>query len=87
MLVKLFIIILIFSWEHLSGRIHNYQALLEAALEVHRFNRDVDETNQRIGEKTSLLSAEQQAKDLAGVERLLRAQDQAERWKSTFNFL
>uniref|UniRef100_A0A914LZG0 Uncharacterized protein n=1 Tax=Meloidogyne incognita TaxID=6306 RepID=A0A914LZG0_MELIC len=67
------------GWEHLSGRIHNYQALLEAALEVHRFNRDVDETNQRIGEKTSLLSAEQQAKDLAGVERLLRAQDQAER--------
>lgn len=61
-----------------------YKAVLMAAMEVHRFNRDVDETNQRIGEKAALLGGNDSGgiRDLTGVERLLRAQDQVERLES-----
>ena len=69
-----------FSWERLGDRVRAYKGVLMAAMEVHKFNRDVDETNQRIGEKAALLGGDGAAKDLGAVERLLRAQDQVERF-------
>lgn len=53
--------------------------MLQAALEVHRFNGDVDETNARIHEKSIALQAEDHGKDLREVEELLRKQDKIER--------
>ncbi|KAI3422187.1 hypothetical protein GPALN_012720 [Globodera pallida] len=67
------------GWHRLAGRLINYRELLGAALEVHRFNRDVDETNERIGEKAALLGGDDVGKDLAAVERLIRGQDAVER--------
>lgn len=53
--------------------------MLQAALEVHQFNSDVDDTNGRIQEKSAALSSEDFGKDLASVEALLRKQDAIER--------
>lgn len=52
---------------------------LAAALEMHAFNRDVDDINERINEKASLLSVEDVGKDLAGVQALQRKQEDIER--------
>lgn len=53
--------------------------MLKAALEVHRFNRDVDETNARIYEKSNALQSQDHGRDLREVEELLRKQDKIER--------
>uniref|UniRef100_A0A7E4UVW3 Spectrin beta chain n=1 Tax=Panagrellus redivivus TaxID=6233 RepID=A0A7E4UVW3_PANRE len=67
------------QWSLLWGRMDAYQHSLEAALGVHRFNRDVDETNTRIHEKAALMSRDDQGKDLSAVEALIRKQDAIER--------
>lgn len=53
--------------------------MLESALEVHKFNGDVDDTNARIQEKAGLLSSQDYGKNLTMVEQLLRKQDAIER--------
>jgi spectrin beta len=67
------------TWSLIRGKMDAYKHELEAALAVHRFNRDVDETNTRIHEKATLLSTEDYGKDLSSVEALLRKQDNIER--------
>ena len=67
------------TWSVIHGRMDAYRISLEAALAVHRFNRDVEETNTRIHEKAALLSTEDYGKDLSSVEALLRKQDTIER--------
>lgn len=62
-----------------QGRLEQYQEMLESALEVHKFNGDVDDTNARIQEKAGLLSSQDYGKNLANVEQLLRKQDTIER--------
>jgi spectrin beta len=69
----------LFSWALLQGRIDHYRDILQAALEVHRFNGDVDETNARIHEKATALQSRDFGKDLREVEDLLRKQDKIER--------
>jgi len=66
-------------WSLLKGKMEVYKNNLESALNVHKFNRDVDETNTRIYEKAALLSNEDYGKDLNSVEALIRKQDAIER--------
>lgn len=68
-----------FSWSYLQGRIEHYRDILQSALEVHKFNGDVDETNGRIHEKFNALQSQDLGKDLREVEELLRKQDKIER--------
>ncbi|KAK0410555.1 hypothetical protein QR680_005192 [Steinernema hermaphroditum] len=67
------------AWSILQGRLGEYRTNLEAAKEVHIFNRDVDDTNDRIHEKANLLGSDDFGKDLAAVETLVRKQDAIER--------
>ncbi|KAI1720497.1 spectrin repeat domain-containing protein [Ditylenchus destructor] len=67
------------AWTLFVGRMEEYQKMLEDALEVHRFNSDVDDTNGRIQEKAALLSSDDYGKNLVNVEQLLRKQDATER--------
>jgi len=48
-------------------------------LEIHAFNRDVDDIDDRINEKAALLSNEDLGKDLNAVEALQRKQEEIER--------
>jgi spectrin beta len=56
-----------------------YKQNLSCALEIHAFNRDVDDINDRMNEKAILLSNEDLGKDLPGVESLQRKQEEIER--------
>uniref|UniRef100_A0A0N4ZQ51 Spectrin beta chain n=1 Tax=Parastrongyloides trichosuri TaxID=131310 RepID=A0A0N4ZQ51_PARTI len=67
------------AWKSLKGRIDNYHKNLLAAKEVHQFNRDVDDTDERIHEKYNLLQSEDAGKDLSSVSALIRKQDAIER--------
>jgi len=48
-------------------------------LDVHAFNRDVDDINERISEKAKLLSVDDLGKDLQAVQALQRKQEAIER--------
>ncbi|KAG1650604.1 Spectrin beta chain, non-erythrocytic 5 [Nymphon striatum] len=67
------------KWRALQGALNEYREHLGGALEIHAFNRDVDDTNDRINEKATALSVDDYGKDLAGVEALQRKQDAVER--------
>ncbi|KAI6237537.1 hypothetical protein M3Y95_00275500 [Aphelenchoides besseyi] len=67
------------AWALLQGRIENYHEMLKAALEVHRFNSDVDETNARIHEKATALQSDDFGRELREVEELIRKQEKIER--------
>jgi len=54
-------------WRALQGALDDYRQDLSGALEIHAFNRDVDDTEDRITEKIVLLSADDVGKDLAQV--------------------
>lgn len=59
-------------WALVSSALRNYRTTLTAALQVHAFNRDVEDTYHRIHEKSVLLSTEDTGRDLVAVEALLR---------------
>lgn len=63
----------------MQGKLAAYRVQLRAALEVHAFNRDVDDTCERIQEKVSLVTIDDLGKDLATVEALIRKQEAVER--------
>ncbi|KAL4238363.1 Spectrin beta chain [Mactra antiquata] len=67
------------KWKDLQGALNTYKQNLAAALEVHSFNRDVDDINDRINEKSVLLSSDDLGKDLEAVEALQRKQEETER--------
>jgi hypothetical protein len=48
-------------------------------LEVHAFNRDVDDTSQRVAEKAVAMNTEDVGRDLMAVEQLQRKQEALER--------
>ena len=54
-------------WRSLQGALEDYRQDLAGALEIHAFNRDVDDTEGRITEKIVLLSVDDMGKDLAQV--------------------
>lgn len=41
-------------WQNVQGSMQQYRQQLAAALEIHIFNRDVDDINDRINEKVAL---------------------------------
>ncbi|XP_050686605.1 spectrin alpha chain-like [Eriocheir sinensis] len=63
------------KWQALKGAIDRYRADLGGALETHAFNRDVDDTKDRISEKAVILANEDTGKDLTQVETLQRKQE------------
>ncbi|XP_041352702.1 spectrin beta chain, non-erythrocytic 5-like isoform X2 [Gigantopelta aegis] len=67
------------KWKNLQGDLNSYKGKLAAALELHAFNRDVDDFNDRVHEKSALLSVQDLGKDLAGVQALQRKQEDIER--------
>ena len=66
-------------WVHIQGALEEHRGKLATALEVHAFNRDVDDLNERINEKATAVSSDDYGADLAGVQALQRRQDDVER--------
>lgn len=58
------------QWENLKKRTDNRRMTLEAAKEIHIFNRDANDALQRIQEKEKPLSSEDYGKDLSSVQAL-----------------
>lgn len=56
-----------------------YREHLAGALEIHLFNRDVDDTLQRVAEKAVAMATEDTGRDLVVVQHLQRKQDEIER--------
>nr|WIM01459.1 non-erythrocytic spectrin beta chain [Limnephilus lunatus] len=73
------------KWRALSGALQEYRDNLAAALEIHQYNRDVQETMERTAEKAALLTGGEKAKDLRGVERLQRRRDALHRDSSALH--
>ncbi|KAL5291928.1 SPTBN5 family protein [Megaselia abdita] len=67
------------KWRQLQGALNAYRALLAGAYEIHVFNRDVDDTSDRIAEKALAMSSEDTGRDLEAVETLIRREDTLER--------
>ncbi|KAL6743755.1 hypothetical protein Aduo_016762 [Ancylostoma duodenale] len=67
------------TWNALHGKLAAYRRELTAALEVHAFNRDVDDTNERIHEKIAAMRSDDYGRDFATVDALLRKQTALER--------
>ncbi|WKY08955.1 hypothetical protein Q1695_001825 [Nippostrongylus brasiliensis] len=67
------------TWNALHGKLAAYRRELAAALEVHAFNRDVDDTNERIHEKITAMRCDDYGRDFATVDALLRKQTALER--------
>lgn len=55
-------------WRTLQGSLDEYRQDLAGALEIHAFNRDIDDTEGRITEKIVLLNAYDTGKDLSQVD-------------------
>ncbi|CRK98513.1 CLUMA_CG011869, isoform A [Clunio marinus] len=66
-------------WRQLQGAINAYRVLLEGAYEIHVFNRDLDDTCERIAEKSLAMSSDDSGRDLTAVEAMRRKQDTLER--------
>ncbi|XP_063234159.1 spectrin alpha chain, non-erythrocytic 1 isoform X2 [Bacillus rossius redtenbacheri] len=67
------------KWRALQGALEAYRGLLAGSLEVHAFDRDADDTAQRVAEKELAMRTDDVGKDLAAVEQLQRKQDVLER--------
>ncbi|XP_044739331.1 spectrin beta chain, non-erythrocytic 1 isoform X2 [Chrysoperla carnea] len=67
------------KWKALQGALSSYRETLAGALEVHLFNRDVNDTGARIYEKSVALATNETGRDLADVEILQRKQETLER--------
>lgn len=67
------------KWKALQGALTEYREHLAGALEIHSFNRDVDDTLQRVSEKSVSMASDDTGKDLAACEQLKRKQDALER--------
>lgn len=67
------------KWRALQGALSYYRDTLAGSLEVHLFNRDVNDTAARIYEKSNALVTNETGHDLADVEILQRKQETLER--------
>ena len=67
------------KWNHLQIQLEHYRNKLSISLEIHRFNRDLSDLDQRIQEKCLILEKEEEAKNLEAVEALQRKQEAIER--------
>ncbi|KAJ2939965.1 hypothetical protein O0L34_g6671 [Tuta absoluta] len=60
------------KWRALSGALQAYKDRLSAALEIHSFNRDVEDTAERIAKKAALFSSGERGRDLGAAQELKR---------------
>ncbi|CAJ0573578.1 unnamed protein product, partial [Mesorhabditis spiculigera] len=67
------------SWQALQSDIRGYRQQLKMALEVHCFNRDIEDTNERIHEKIVAVQSDDFGRDFASVDQLMRKQHALER--------
>lgn len=67
------------KWKALQGAINAYRQLLAGAYDIHVFDRDINDTAERIAEKSLAMSSDDRGRDLAAVEALLRKQEALER--------
>lgn len=67
------------KWKGLQGALSTYREMLAGALEIHLFNRDIDDTSQRVIEKSVAMNTTDIGKDLPAVEHLQRKQEAMER--------
>jgi spectrin beta len=63
------------KWQNIQGALDAHKNRLDIALEIHAFNRDLDDINDRINEKAAYMSSEDYGKDLAGIQALQRKQE------------
>lgn len=63
----------------MQGALSTYRETLAGALEIHLFNRDIDDTSQRVIEKSVAMNTSDTGKDLPAVEQLQRKQEAMER--------
>lgn len=66
-------------WKQLQGAITTYRVMLDGAYDIHVFNRDLDDTSERIAEKSLAMSSDDYGRDLTANEALRRKQDALER--------
>ena len=66
-------------WNELLALSDGRRETLESAKQVHKFNRDANDVNDRIHSKRLALSVDDYGKDLPGVEGLLRKHEELER--------
>nr|XP_022910961.1 spectrin beta chain, non-erythrocytic 5 isoform X3 [Onthophagus taurus] len=71
------------KWHNLQGALGQYRNKLSGALEIHLFNRDVDDTTDRITEKALSMEISDLGRDLNGVEVLQRKHETLETEMST----
>ena len=67
------------QWEELLSLSDRRRETLENARQIHKFDRDANDVNDRIHAKGRTLSSDEYGKDLPSVERLLRKHDELER--------
>ncbi|CAG9789926.1 unnamed protein product [Diatraea saccharalis] len=60
------------KWSALSGALQQYRDHLAAALEIHAFNRDVEDTEERIAKKAALFASNERGRDLSAAAELQR---------------
>ncbi|XP_059044966.1 spectrin alpha chain, non-erythrocytic 1 [Achroia grisella] len=60
------------KWRALSGALQQYRDNLSAALEIHSFNRDVEDTEERIAKKAALFSSSERGRELSAAHELQR---------------
>ncbi|XP_053169097.1 spectrin beta chain, non-erythrocytic 5 [Hemicordylus capensis] len=66
-------------WNSFHGDLKAYRRKLEGALEIHALIREIDDTIERISEKSSLMQALDYGKDVESVENLIRKHEDVER--------
>ncbi|XP_045489789.1 spectrin beta chain, non-erythrocytic 1 isoform X1 [Pieris rapae] len=60
------------KWQALSGALQRYRDRLSAALQLHSFNRDVEDTAERIAKKAALFSSNERGRELQAAYELKR---------------
>ncbi|XP_050676650.1 spectrin beta chain, non-erythrocytic 5 isoform X3 [Leptidea sinapis] len=60
------------KWRALSGALQTYRDRLNAALQLHSFNRDVEDTNERIAKKAALFGSSERGRELQAAYELKR---------------
>ncbi|XP_045506256.1 spectrin beta chain, non-erythrocytic 1 [Colias croceus] len=60
------------KWQALSGALQRYKDRLSNALQLHSFNRDVEDTSERIAKKAALFSSNERGRELQAAHELKR---------------
>ncbi|XP_039761830.1 spectrin beta chain, non-erythrocytic 5 isoform X2 [Pararge aegeria] len=60
------------KWRALSGALQSYRGRLTAALQLHSFNRDVEETAERVAQKATQFASVECGRDLSAAHELRR---------------